>query len=298
MTSIRSVWAATPPEIDGVAEADEWADGGLLELPHTKVYFKNDADNLYILLDVIGDTVARWINPEHFWIAVDVDRSKNITPNTDILLAGVPHPEWAFVKQYYLAPGELTGSFTPVSEAATGFGTSFNDIRRNHRRWELALNLEEIGADPSTWWGSDDRPPVVRMGMEIASRASDFVDHMPLGFEKNFADLLEISLATQPEFPAADIGPVFFGVGLIPYGKIDWDTGHATTTTPPGAPLPPLLVDNWAFGGRLDVLGNIRKLWHDYEVSRYKIWYRQDGGPEQVLLQTWSNYKREEVAGV
>jgi len=294
MTSIRSVWAATPPEIDGVALRDEWADGGLLKLPHTKVFFKNDAENLYILLDVIDDTIEDEYPGDYLWIIVDVDRSKNISPGTDVtfqILGGGR----GFRKAYWLEPssGSTEEWIDTVSDCAKQFRTSFNSATP-HRVLEFALNLEEIGADPTTWWGLADQPPVVRIGLRIHSLRPPFTDEIPSGIDArmSFADLLEISLATQPDFPAADIGPVFFGVGFIPYGRIDWDTGHATTED--DAPLP---VKNAAFGRRLDVLGNIRKLWHGYEVSRYRIWYRKDGGGEQVLRQTWSNYKRERVAG-
>ena len=139
------------------------------------------------------------------------------------------------------------------------------------------------------------------MGLWVRSTPEEggFVDEAPEGWRmappgRDFADLLEISLATQPKFPETLIGPVFLGVGFIPYGSIDPGTGHATTTEEDA----PLVVDNWAFGGRLDVLGDIRGLRDDYEVSRYKITYSQDGGAEQDLRQTWSNYKREFVAGV
>jgi hypothetical protein len=265
--------------------------------PRVKVFFKNDAEYLYILLDVLGCDVED--GEEYFMIAVDVDRDKSVTPHTDTRF-GVRHTLKGDLFRLLLTEPSVAGKvrvLTTTSEIATGFGPSFNDTTP-HRIWELALKLEEIGADPGTWWGSDDRPPVVRMGLVVRSTPFEggFVDEAPEGWNVppggNFADLLEISLSTQPEFPAADIGPVFFGVGFIPYGRIDWDTGHATTED--DAPLP---VKNAAFGRRLGVLGNIRKLWHGYEVSRYRIWYRKDGGGEQVLRQTWSNYKRELVAG-
>ena len=168
MTSIRSVWAATPPVINGQAESTEWADGGWLDLPHTKVFFKNDAENLYILLDVLGCNVAD--GEEYFGIVVDVDRSKSVTPYTDVRFGAIHQYKGDLYRKLYTQPavGGSVQDLTTTSEMATGFYSSFNSGTA-HRIWELALNLEEIGADPTTWWGSDDRPPVVRVGVWVRS---------------------------------------------------------------------------------------------------------------------------------
>jgi len=185
------------------------------------VFFKNDAQYLYILLDVLGCQVAD--GEEYFGIEVDVDRDKSVTPYTDTCFRVRHDLKGDLYRRLYTKPlvGGETRVLTTTSEMATGFGPSFNDTRRDHRIWELALNLEEIGADPTSWWGSDDRPPVVRMGLWVRSTPEEggFVDEAPEGWRmappgRDFADLLEISLATQPKFPETLIGPVFLGVGF------------------------------------------------------------------------------------
>jgi len=61
---IQSKWATTIPTIDGVFSPGEWADAAMVDLQaadpaneiEAYVYFKNDGDYLYALVDVAGDT--------------------------------------------------------------------------------------------------------------------------------------------------------------------------------------------------------------------------------------------------
>jgi len=305
MTIIRSVWAATG-FVDQYHQIDQkrWADGGLLELSNAKVFFKNDHKYLYILLDVINDTVADKTG-DYFWITVDVNRSKNIDPymgapaapahvyaraGADINFSFMGPPLDKFVKQYYLGPCRWTKVFDTYSSCITQFRGSFNN-KKEHRIWVFRIYLDEIGVDPTTWWGSANRPTIVRMGLRIASRTPQFVDEIPANFCSNFANLTEVSLATRPDFPPQETGPIFFGVGLIPYRRIDQNNGHATTEDDAR-----LVIKNGAFGDCIDVFGDISRLWNA-GVRSYKIKYSKDGGAEQDLRQSWTNYKREIVVG-
>jgi hypothetical protein len=146
MTSIRSRWAVTRPDINGEAqEPEEWDDAELLEFEHGKLYFKNDAENLYMLFDVLEDTIEDDIRAkEYLWIVVDADRSKNITPGTDLYFR-FPGSGGRFEKAYWIeptAPSHRWAWSDPVSEAAQTFDLSFNPSFPRHRICEVALNLE------------------------------------------------------------------------------------------------------------------------------------------------------------
>ena len=63
---IQSEWASTIPTIDGVFSPGEWADAAMVDLQaadpaneiEAYIYFKNDGDYLYALVDVAGDTIG------------------------------------------------------------------------------------------------------------------------------------------------------------------------------------------------------------------------------------------------
>src|SRR2546421_13059124 len=55
---VGSVWATTPPHLDGVIGKSEWfhAEAGRLQLNHGVLLAQNDASHLYLLIDLTQDT--------------------------------------------------------------------------------------------------------------------------------------------------------------------------------------------------------------------------------------------------
>ena len=64
----------------------------------------------------------------------------------------------------------------------------------NHRVWEVALDLEEIGADPNVFLPTE----YVHLGIRVHSEIPDFEDTIPPGFPADFGDTLNIELVTVP----------------------------------------------------------------------------------------------------
>jgi hypothetical protein len=186
----ESVFPAYPPEIDGIFSEGEWNDASSIELNHGYLLVQNDASNLYLMVDLIGDThedppltEAPW--GDYFWLSFDVNIDGIITSQVDINYATYPGSH-ILGKSNYLGPNEWTTLTGTRSQLGAGFGPSINS-QTSHRIWEFAISLSEIGAVPNG---------LVRIGLRTYSQEPSFTDDNPPGFSADFADLMEIALAT------------------------------------------------------------------------------------------------------
>lgn len=80
-------------------------------------------------------------------------------------------------------------------------------------------------------------------------------------------------------------GPVFMGVGHVPWSNIGID-GYATTD--PGYFYQ---VKDSPFGGTLNFFGNISSFKIDHGASHYAVLVSKDGGPYTPLNRSWNTYK-------
>ena len=110
--------------------------------------------------------------------------------------------------QFYLGPNSWTGVAPDTYSArAKGFGcfwgdftftlVSFNPLRfscSQHRVWELAIDLAEIGAHPGG---------TVHMGVRAAGASPAFADDVPTNFTADFSHLINVNLAPSPFFTVA-----------------------------------------------------------------------------------------------
>ena len=184
-----SVFASYPPDIDGETSPGEWDRALGIELEHGIMLVQNDASNLYLLVDLTGDThddppltESPW--GDHFWLSFDVNTDGEITPEVDVDYGTYPGTHNLGIS-YYLGPGETTGLEDTHSELGAGFGASINS-EIPHRIWEFAISLPEIEAVPNG---------LVRMGLRTHSQNPGFTDDQPENFHSDFADLIEIALA-------------------------------------------------------------------------------------------------------
>lgn len=287
MAVVMSGWAISPPAINGMLNAAEWADAGSIPIPAGYLLAKNDAEYLYLALDMVGDRGNDPGTRDYFWLTVDVDGNASITPNTDVnygLYPSPPHPPSKLGRQLYLGPGRWTGLLNDPSPsgAKNGFGPTPRS-RAPHRIWEMRLALNEIGADLSP--GAD--PPVVRVGLRTVSSNPAFTFDSPANFFRDFSDLHQILLTAGPSYPSATAGPVIAGVGLIPTGEIS-SSGYATTD-----PSYYLHVRDSAFAGRMNLIGNrttLSGLW-GLGGRKYRMLHRLGSGAFEPIDQTWTNYR-------
>lgn len=198
--SLTSVWAASPPSIDGSIAFGEWNNPSQINLPHGYVTVVNDNVRLYFLINLLGDNgddTGRL--PDYFWLTFDKNKDGAITPNVD-LNYGLTQDTGNLRYQYYLGPSSWTGlQPSTYSSRARGFGCFFADGSlsitggfpfrfscNRHRVWELAIDLSELGVQPGQ---------TVKFGLRTHSPTPSFTDNSPANFYNNFSSLHTITLA-------------------------------------------------------------------------------------------------------
>lgn len=286
MALVRSEWADRRITISGAVTAREWVGAGHMRIPAGILMVKNDAEFLYLALDMVGDRGRDPGTGDYFWLTFDIDGNRSITPRRDVNYGVPPNQPNDLRRQYYLGPGSWTGLLNEESETAgrAGFGASPNS-RTPHRVWEMRLSLEDLGVDLA----AAVAPPVLRFGLRVSSTNPPFTFDFPADFYRNFSDLHEIVLArsASARYPAGTAGAVIGGVGLVPASQIA--DGYATTD-----PSYYLYVDEAAFGGLLNLIGNrstMQSLWAS-GARKYAIQHRAGtSGAFAPLAASWTNYR-------
>ena len=284
MATVISRWATTPITVNGVLTPVDWAGAGLMPIPAGFMMVKNDADFLYVALDMVGDFGPDAGTGDYFWFTVDVDANEAITPNKDLNYGMAPGAPNVSRRQYYLGPGVWTTLLNEVTTNQTriGFGPSPNSPIP-HRIWEMRIALSELGvvlSDPESL-------KVVKFGLRVASTTPPFTFNYPANFYTSFTNLHTIALALSPTLPPGLAGVVIGTIGFIPTTNISAD-GFAST-----APGYYFHVDEAAFGGAMNFIGNqvtMLNLWAA-GARKYKILHRLgSAGLFTPIRQSWSNY--------
>jgi hypothetical protein len=300
MAVVRSTWADQPIflgkfpfPLPGTSREmlapREWSKAGIMPIPAGYLMVKNDAQFLYIALDLVVDNGQDLGTGDYFWLSVDVDGNRQITPNWDINYGLYPDQPNKLARQYYLGPGTWTGILNEESDSGVriGFEGSFNSSTP-HRIWEMRLSFKELGVELN----ASSAPPSIRFGVRVASSNPQFTFDYPRNFYSDFSNLHEIVLARQPEvvYPVDRAGVVIGGVGLIPATVIGTD-GYATTDSS----YQPYVVDA-AFGGVLNLIANrvtLQNLWNQ-GARKYKILSQFGTSTPGTFLsvrQSWTNYR-------
>jgi hypothetical protein len=187
----QSIFSERETIIDGLVSAGEWDHAPSLPLNHGELRFQNDGSNLYLLIDLTGDTQndpplsqSPW--GDYFWLTFDVDLDGVITTSTDINYTLYPGTHTLGV-QYYVEPAAWTGLSATHSRLGAGFGLTPASANP-HRVWELAISLKELKTYPNG---------LVRMGVKTYSQNPAIADFHPANFTSDFTDLIEIALARE-----------------------------------------------------------------------------------------------------
>jgi hypothetical protein len=300
MTSIRSTWTLSiAPPLTGLLTAAEWSGAAQMAIPNGTLLAQNDANNLYIGLDITAETGTA--NPnDYFWFVVDINDNGVIDPNRDKLFSTLPGNQNRLYMFYMLGPDETTGASTTEvipSKLLSGFGPSLLEAA-NHRQWQISFALSDLGiSSPIVAAGPS---PIVDFGLRIAT-LSGFVGETPANPLGNFSDLNQIVLATQPTATAASAGPVIATVGLVGTGDIAAD-GYCTIT---GTYY--LNPDAAAFSGTLNLIGNVAALTalEAAGATQYQVLHRYAPtlpavatAPWSPILQAWANFQIEGAVDV
>ncbi|MDO9308049.1 MAG: hypothetical protein Q7V04_03190 [Deltaproteobacteria bacterium] len=294
MANVRSKWTNNTVAPGTMLPASEWGDAAMMTIPAGYMMVKNDADNLYIILDVVGDNGNDPGTNDYYWLVIDSDNDGAVTTDRDVLYSpwpGQPNRLGRWVMARPNATWPAPNSQVIDSSTRMSFGpTSHSPL--NHRIWEIRLSLSEMGItlDPT------GPAPVVRFGLRIASSTPSFIYEYPVNPLSAFSSFHKIILANSAPaiYPAGTAGVVIGGVGIIPATKIN-AAGYATISEPYR-----INPDAAAFGGTLDLIGNtatLPGLWAA-GARKYRVLHRcgntvaeVNAAPWTPIRQNWANYR-------
>lgn len=277
-----SKWAVEPINLQQPLNAGGWDEAGKLKFNKGWILAKNDAKFLYLALDVTEDTGNDPLTGDYFWLSFDINRDKSISSNVDINYGVYPNQPDKLGKQYYLGPARWTGLQNTTAEVKQEFGISENSAS-THRIWKFKIELSELKVNLVWPLGT----PHTFFGFRVKSEKPKFVEDVPANFYNDFSKLRQIIFSRKPAIPSKDMGVIFGSVGLIPAKKISG--GRATTDS--GYYVK---VDNAAFGGTLNIIGNRNKIiemWNNNK-RKYKVQIKVPGSSNfEDLFSSWNNYR-------
>ena len=282
MSSIRSAWTSAI-NVSAAFNSAVWAGAGQLTLSVGSMLVKNDNQFLYVALDLTGDTGNGAGASDYFWLTFDVDRNRAITKNVDVNYGTYPTPPLRIGRQLYLGAGSWTGLLATTAAVNETFGPSTASATP-HRIWQIRIPLSEIKVTIGSL------PQTVPIGLRVSSTTPAFTVDTPTGFDTDFANLIDLIFALGPSDPFGGLaGVTMGGVGNVPATTINATTGRATTAS---SYVP--YVQNAAFGGTLNILGNnvtMENLWAA-GARKYLVLHRVGtSGAFTHFRQTWSNYQ-------
>lgn len=287
MSILNSSWSDTPIDLNYPLSHPAWAGAASrqIAIPRGFMWAKNDAQFVYIALDLVGDTKNDPGTGDYFWLTFDTDRNGAITPNVDLNYALYPGQPNKMGRQYYLGANTWTGLLNEVSssECRIAFDASPNSATP-HRIWKIRIRLPEIKVSlMGAWRGT----PFIKFGLRVASSNPAFTEDSPPQFSASFARLHTLNFSRKAVIPAADMGPVMGSVGLIPTTKINESTGKATTDA--GYYF---RAQNHAFGGVLNIIGNRTQLLalNAAGATKYTVKKAEGAGPFSIFRSAWYNY--------
>jgi hypothetical protein len=286
MAVLISKWANTLVQLTDSLASPAWADAGTMPIQGGVLYVKNDAQFLYVALDMVEDTSN---DPtatlgDYFWFTFDRDRNGAIGANFDVNYGLYPGFSDKMGRQYYLGGGTWTGLVNEVSQSAckVAFEASPNSGAA-HKIWKMRFLITDLNVAFVPWL-----LPYTRFGIKVHSHNPSFDYETPAGFYYNFTNLHYLVFSRQPVINPALLGPVIGSVGLIPTTKIDGTTGKATTD--PGYFI---YTQDAAFGSTLNLIANRVTLQGLYNAGARKCRVFQREGTSGAFLPLrsfWFNY--------
>jgi hypothetical protein len=202
-------YADPAPVLDGILRTGEWDYFDRVTLNNGFLSASSDDTRLYLLLDILTDTGEDVPGDDNFWITVDILGNRQIDSGKDLNFTLDGNGE--LILQEYTGPGSLINRSVGFrrSAVANGFGCFSGDNTLTfsisnfncdeHRIYELGIDLSTIDAEPGD---------TIRLGVRIESPSPVIDESLPLGFESDFTNLGEITLAPSRLDPVPPAGIV------------------------------------------------------------------------------------------
>jgi hypothetical protein len=282
-----SKWAANPIQLSATLNDSVWANTNTQKLPvagNVWLYLRNDANSMYLAIDMPDETSNSNAASDYFWLSFDVNRNSAITANTDVNYGITPTHPGKVGKQFYISANTWTGLVSYPGDYVFAFESSPNNSTP-HKVWKMRVPLLDFGINLSLL------QVVAWMGLRI--NVSGHVYDFPANFSGAGFNTLNSSVlvfARNAVIDPALQGPVMAAVGLIPTAAsiIDPATGRATT-----AAGYYVAVNKAAFGGMLNIIFNHNTVntLRAAGAVKYKMSYGLVGGAMNPLSSSWSNYR-------
>lgn len=215
--SFEAAYADSAPRLDGVLATGEWDYAKQVPLANGFLTARSDETRLYLLLDMLGDSGNDAPGTDNFRLTFDVWKNRQIDAgfdlnfrldgNGDMILEEYTGPDsFAPRNSVYLRSAYAAGYDCNLQDGSLGF-TLIDFIPKitcnGHRIWEIAIDLESVGAQPG---GS------VAIGVGVQSASPLIDEETPPSFSSDFTHLGKISLADSKLDPDPPAGAVT-GIG-------------------------------------------------------------------------------------
>ncbi|HVZ38109.1 MAG TPA: hypothetical protein VHI13_02450 [Candidatus Kapabacteria bacterium] len=248
MATVQSGWCAQPLQLNGILDAARWGGAGSMDVPNLgSILVQNDAQFLYVGLDMVKDTGNDAGTGDYFWLSFDVDKNKAITPNVDVNYGLYPNQQNHIGKQLYLGPGKWTGLLqnSGACECHAGFGASLKSGVA-HRMWEIKVPLADIGGTLNA------TPAHVFTGLRVNSKTPALTVDVPPGFSGNFSALTEVLLMKDP---AVQLNQILQANPQVA-AAIQWQAtpGSQSDAYAPPTPANMVAYANWTAQQKADLL--------------------------------------------
>jgi len=143
-------WTSTPPTIDGVISAGEWELADTMEFNFVytvipgKIYVMNDADNLYIALEIqdnddnLGDDLIMFFDNDNG------GGSRVVGDNALEIINIFPDVSFAYVDSYIHQPTWVSGHSSDVSDGGSheGLAMATHDVVTHKTYYEVSFPLD------------------------------------------------------------------------------------------------------------------------------------------------------------
>lgn len=284
---LNSKWAANPILLSATLNDSVWANTNTQKLPvagNVWLYLRNDAKNMYLVVDMPDETSNSSSTGDYFWLSFDVNRNSAITANQDVNYGTSSSQPGKIGKQFYISANTWTGLVSFPGEFVFAFEASPKNATP-HKVWKLQIPLLDFGINLSllnviAWMG---------LRLKVGGNTYDFPTNFS-GAGFNTMNTSVLVFARNAVIDPALQGPVMAAVGLIPTAAsvIDPATGRATT-----AAGYYVAVNKAAFGGTLNLIFNHNTVntLRAAGAVKYKMSYGLVGGSMSPLSSAWSNYR-------
>lgn len=209
----KIIFSYFSPVVDGFCDPNYWNDSLVLSYDFGNLYFKNNRENLFILIDFVKDTLNDNTsimprNEDYFEIIFDWDGNKKITPGIDRLYTLSRKESNRLIYRYLIGKAVFSSIYYSSGKAIPGFGATMID-KIPHRFYECMIPLTEAKIDNQNY---------LSFGIKVVSKNPSLIFEEPNNLYQDFLSFQSIEIAKVDKKIKLDfsIGTRIMYVNLMP----------------------------------------------------------------------------------